>query len=65
MIPHRYGCLECEWDRLRKWAIKEQLIDEHDGPAVMVDRILKLFDRMAERIVHAESTIEGLKAVSD
>lgn len=53
-----YGCIECDWERLRKWAIDNNLIAEYDGPKVMVDRIMLLVDRMAERIKTAERNLQ-------
>jgi hypothetical protein len=60
--PHRWGCAECEYERLRKWAIDNKLIDQHVGPAEMVDRIIRLVSRMEQRIITANDTIEKLRS---
>ena len=62
MTPHRWGCCECEWERLRKWAIENKLIDYHTGPADMVDTILRLVAKMERRIQADANTIEALRA---
>jgi hypothetical protein len=61
--PHRYGCLECDWERLRKWAIENHLIDTHTGPADMVDNIIKLTNRMEERIQGLNGQIKNMQSM--
>jgi hypothetical protein len=41
-----WGCCECEWDRLRKWAIDQNIIDHDTGPTDMVSRIIELCENM-------------------
>lgn len=58
---HTYGCIECDWIRLRKWAIDNRLIDEFTGPANMVDTIINLTARMETRIQQQSGQIEALR----
>jgi hypothetical protein len=60
--PHRWGCAECEYERLRKWAIDNGLIERHTGPASMVDNIIRLTERMEHRIQQQTGQIDALRS---
>lgn len=49
---------DCEWDRLRDWAIKNRLIDSQTGPTDMVSTIIRLVTRMEQRIQDLQEKVE-------
>jgi hypothetical protein len=54
------GCPDCEFERLRNWAIQEGLIDRFVGPTEMTSRIIRLFDAMQRRIHTKDARVEEL-----
>jgi hypothetical protein len=51
--------VDCEWDRLKDWALKNQLINEHTGPTEMVSTIIRLVARMDQRIQELNDKVQA------
>lgn len=57
-LNQNYGCLECSWDKLRRWALRNHIISDLDGPEEMANRIMQLTARMEDRIQLLQSKLE-------
>ncbi len=60
LTPHPWGCCECSWEKLRKWAIDNRIVTRLDGPDHMVSTILRLVARMEDHIQDLNGQIETL-----
>jgi hypothetical protein len=50
--------VDCEFDRLRDWAIKNRVIDTQTGPTDMISTIIRLVARMEQRIQDLQEKVE-------
>jgi hypothetical protein len=58
-LNDNWGCCECSWEKLHKWALKRGIVSELDGPEEIAQRIMRLPDRMEARIQYLQSLVDA------
>lgn len=58
-LNRNYGCMECSFDKLRNWALKNKITSELDGPEEIANRIIMLTVKMEERINYLQALVDA------